>query len=49
METTQYLLMKKNICVMALTMIHKNDGEKPKDIYRVLGCIVSSLMDNYVF
>ena len=33
---------------MALIMIYENNGEKPKYIYRVLSCVVYSLIDNYV-
>ena len=41
--------MKKNTSVMALIMIYENNGEIPKQLYRVLSCVVYSFIDNYVF
>ena len=39
--------MKKNKCVMPLIMIYENNGGIQK-MYRVLICIVYTLMYNYV-
>ena len=33
---------------MALIIIYENNGEIPKTLYRVLSCVVYSLIDNYV-
>ena len=40
--------MKKNTSVMALIIIYENNEKKPKNIYRVLRCIVYTITDNYV-
>ena len=40
--------MKKNTYVMALIIIYENNGEDKKTVYRVLSCVVYTLIDNYV-
>ena len=47
METIKDYFRKNNTCVMALIMFYENNGEKTK-MYRVLSCVVYSLIDNYV-
>ena len=37
-----------NTCVMTLIMIYDNNGGNAKKVYRVLSCVVYSLIDNYV-
>ena len=49
METIRDCLKKKNTCVMSLIMICENNGGNGKKMYRVLSCVVYSLIDNYVF
>ena len=46
-KTIKDCLMKNNTCVMALIMINENDGYTPKTLYRVLSCVVYSLIANY--
>ena len=48
MKTIKYCLTNKNTCVMELIMIYENNGEIPKKVYRVLSCVVYSLIDNYI-
>ena len=36
-------------CVMALIMFYENNEEKPKKVYKVLSCVVYSLVDYYVW
>ena len=48
METIKKNLMKKHTCAMALIMSHENNEEKTKKVYRVLSCVIYSLIDNYV-
>ena len=48
MKNIRYCLKKKNKYVMALIMVYENNGEKPKNLYRVLSCVVYSLIYNYV-
>ena len=48
MKTVRDLLKKNNKCVMELIMFYENNGEKPKKMYRVLICVLYSLMENYV-
>ena len=38
----------KNTCVMAIIMIYENNGGNAKKVYRVLSCVVYSIIDNYV-
>ena len=47
-KTIIYFLRKKNTCVMALIMFYENNGEKTKKVYKVLSCVIYSLIDNYV-
>ena len=49
MKTIRDCLKKKNTCVMALTMFYENNGIKPKKVYKVLSCVIYSLINNYVF
>ena len=48
METIKDCLRNNNTCVMALILIYENNGEKPKKVYRLLSCVVYSLIENYV-
>ena len=48
METIKYCLRKNNTCVMALIFMNDNNGVKPKKMYKVLTCVLYSLMENYV-
>ena len=48
MENIKNFLRKKNIFIMALIMFYENNGEKPKEVYRVLSCVVYSPIYNYV-
>ena len=48
METIKYRLMKKNTCVIILIMIYEYNGQETKQKYKVLGCVVYSLIDNYI-
>ena len=48
MKTIKKFLTKKNTSVMALIMIYENNGEIPKHLYRVLSCVVYTLIYNYV-
>ena len=47
METIKYFLGKKNKFVMALIIFYENNGEKPKQTYKLLCCVVYYLIDNY--
>ena len=40
--------MKKNTYVIALLIIYENNGEIPKTLFRMLGCVVYSIIENYV-
>ena len=40
--------MKNNTSVMALILIYENNGENPKKMYRVLSCVVYTLIYYYV-
>ena len=44
MKTIKNCLMKKNTSVMALLIIYENNGEIPKNAYRVLSCVVYTLI-----
>ena len=48
MKKIKDFLMRKNTCVMALIMIYENNGEIPKQLYRVLSCVVYYLIENYI-
>ena len=48
METIIYCLGKKNKCIIALIMFYGGNGLEPKKVYRVLSCVIYSLIDNYV-
>ena len=48
MKTIKKCLMKKNTCAMALITTYENNGEIPKQLYRVLSCVVYYLIENYV-
>ena len=47
METIKKFSKKKNTCVMALKMIYDNNGGNAKKVYRVLSCVVYSLIEYY--
>ena len=49
MKTIKFFPMKNNTSVMALIMIYENNGKYTKTVYRVLSCVVYTLMDNYIF
>ena len=40
--------MKKNTSITALIIIYENNGEIPKTLYKVLSCVIYTLIDNYV-
>ena len=48
METIKDCLSNKNTCVMALIMYYENNVLKTITLYRVLSCVVYSLVGNYV-
>ena len=48
METIKYFLRKKNTCVMALISFYEINGLKTKKVYRVLICVVYSLIEDHV-
>ena len=48
MKTIKSILMKKNKFVMALIMIYENNGKIPKQLYRVVSCVVYNVIDNCV-
>ena len=48
MEIIKDCVRKKNTCVMALIMFYDNNGLKPKQVYRVLSCVVYYPIYNYV-
>ena len=39
MATIKDFLRKKNTCVMEILMIYNNNGEIPKEVYKVLICV----------
>ena len=41
-------MTKKNTSVMALIMIYENVGISIKTLFRVLSCVVYTLIENYV-
>ena len=48
MENIKDCLSKKNTRVMALIIFYENNGEDPKKLYKVLSCVVYSIIENYV-
>ena len=48
METINDCLRKKNTCVMALIIVYENNGVNAKKVYRVLSCVIYSLIKHYV-
>ena len=48
MKAIRYCLMNKNTYVMAIIMIYENSGKNIGKVYRVLSCVVYTLIDNYV-
>ena len=48
METIKNCMRKNNTCVMALIVMYENNGDIPKILYRVLSCVVYSLVESYV-
>ena len=49
METIRDCMRSKNTCVMALIMFYENNGVKQKIMYRLLRCILYTIIDTYVF
>ena len=47
-KTIRDCLLKKNKYVMALINIYENNGKYTRTVYRVLSCVVYTLIDNYV-
>ena len=47
METIRYCLKNNSTFVIALIMFYENNGLKPKNMYRVLICVLYSLIDNH--
>ena len=41
------VLKKKNTCLLGLIMFYKTNGLEPKKMYRVLSCVLYSLVENY--
>ena len=41
--------MMKNTSVMALIIIYENNGKIPKTLYRLLSCVVYTLIYNYLY
>ena len=48
MKTIRGCLLKKNTYVMALIIIYETGGKDIRNVYRVLSCVVYTLIDNYV-
>ena len=43
-----YVMKKKNTYIIALIIFYENKVTKQKKVYRVLNCVIYSLMDNYI-
>ena len=41
-------LSKKNTSVLTLIMFHETRGENPKKYFRVLSCVIYTIIDNFV-
>ena len=41
-------VLKNNMCVIALVMFYDNITKYATEVYRVLGCVLYSVIDNYV-
>ena len=48
METIIDFPKRNNTCVMAIIMIYDNNGGNARIVYRLLTCVVYSLIGNYV-
>ena len=48
MKTIRYVVKKRDTCVIAIIMFYETNGKKPKKWYRVLSCVLYSLIINYV-
>ena len=48
MRTIRDCLLKKNTYDMELIMIYKNSGKYARKVYRVISCVVYTLIENYV-
>ena len=48
MKTIKFFLMNKNTSLMALTTIYETFGIAIIKMYRVLSCVVYTIIDNYV-
>ena len=42
------VMKNRDTCIIALIMFYNNKGKKPKSLYRVLICVLYSLVENYV-
>ena len=47
METIRDVIKKKDTCVTALIMFYESKGTKPKKVYRLLSCVLNSLIYTY--
>ena len=48
MKTIKNCIMKKNTSIIALIIIYENNGKDTKTVYKVLICVVYTLIENYV-
>ena len=48
MKTVRYFLLKNDTSVMAIIMIHETAEITIRKVYRVLSCVVYTLIHNYV-
>ena len=39
---------KKNTSVLALIMFHETIGKKPRKAFRLLSCVIYTIIENYV-
>ena len=47
MQSIKMFLTENNTSVMALIMIYNTDGISIKKLFRVLSCVIYTLLDNY--
>ena len=47
-ENIRDVLKKNNTCAIALIVFYENKDTEPKKVYRVLVCVLYSIIDNYV-
>ena len=48
METIRDMMKNKDTRVIAQIMFNETNGKPPKILYRVLGCVLYSILKNYV-